>query len=131
VCFGGNENNQLGYGTTVRYSCSLTPLAVHFDYKFWSKPLTSRFLLPHVCIDCSVGSAPDAPVAEYAVDFGASKVSDVDCGVNHTCVLLDSGTTDATVKCFGGNRVYQLVSYSLFSHHSSLLSACMCLRAVM
>jgi Regulator of chromosome condensation (RCC1) repeat len=58
----------------------------------------------------SVGSTPTEPVAEYTVDLGGSKVSDVACGGFHTCVLLDKGTVDATVKCFADNSGYQLVS---------------------
>eukprot|EP00953_Heterococcus_sp_UTEX-ZZ885_P041669 21240-Heterococcus_DN1.PRE.1 len=56
----------------------------------------------------SVGSTPAEPVAEYTVDLGGSKVSAVSCGGYNTCVLLDEGTVDAPVKCFGDNSLYQL-----------------------
>jgi Regulator of chromosome condensation (RCC1) repeat len=83
-----------------------------------------------VCDGCSVGSTPAEPAAEYTVDLGGRKVSDVNCGAYHTCVLQDRGTVGATVKCFGDNNDYQLVSKQFsYCHHSSLLGTCMCLPA--
>jgi Regulator of chromosome condensation (RCC1) repeat len=67
-------------------------------------------LLRALRVQCSVGATPDAPAAAYTVDFRGSSVSDVHCGDYHTCVLLDKGSANATVKCFGDNSVYQLVS---------------------
>jgi hypothetical protein len=68
-----------------------------------------------VCDDCSVGPKTTEPVAEYTVDLGGSIVSDVGCGGVYTCVLLDRGTRDAAVKCFGDNSRYQLVSNSFLA----------------
>jgi Regulator of chromosome condensation (RCC1) repeat len=68
-------------------------------------------------VDCSVGSTPNAPVAAYTVGLGGSAVSDVDCGSDHTCVLVDKGTINAAIKCFGDNSKYQLVSDTFFRHH--------------
>jgi Regulator of chromosome condensation (RCC1) repeat len=76
--------------------------------------LTSSFLCAFIHHDdChSVGSATDVPAANFTVDLEGRAVSDVGCGAGHTCVLLDKGTVDAKVKCFGANDKYQLVRIS-------------------